>query len=199
VCRGWAGDGDDHRTVELKVVGGSPLMSGLRRLAHAPTWPAEHAQLACFARVRGPAALDRNAASRSLWSLLPAASPRVRAEPHRHGCFRRKATRQTSVPRRRFLTPGAVAGASPGDAAGVSLQLRRLLTAASPARMRHGASGLLPKISDTTSAAPATVGTSRWLSSSRAGRRRRVRRVRAARVCVCAAACSECWPSLARV
>src|SRR5262245_33655977 len=34
-------------------------MRGLRRVAHAPPAPAEHARLACFARVRGPAAPRR--------------------------------------------------------------------------------------------------------------------------------------------
>src|SRR5215510_7837031 len=31
-------------------------MRGLRRVAHAPPWPGDHDRLACFARVRGPAA-----------------------------------------------------------------------------------------------------------------------------------------------
>jgi hypothetical protein len=32
-------------------------MSGFLRVAHAPPWPGEHARLACYARVRGPAAI----------------------------------------------------------------------------------------------------------------------------------------------
>ena len=49
-------------------------MRGLRRVAHAPPWPAEHARRACCAWVGG---LPPPAASRSRWSLLPAASPRM--------------------------------------------------------------------------------------------------------------------------
>src|SRR5437762_9036003 len=52
-------------------------MSGLRTVAHAPRWPAEHAPLACSARFRG---LPPPAASRSLRSLLPAATPRLSFE-----------------------------------------------------------------------------------------------------------------------
>src|SRR5262245_33188428 len=51
-------------------------MRGLRRVAHAPPWPAEHARLACFARIRGPAAPRRQ----SLRSVAPS-----RGDPPRDG------------------------------------------------------------------------------------------------------------------
>src|SRR5215471_7414913 len=50
-------------------------MSGLLRMAHAPSWPGDHDRLACCARVRGLRPPPPFAA------LTPAATPWVRAEP----------------------------------------------------------------------------------------------------------------------
>jgi len=61
-------------------------MRGFRRLAHAPTWPGEHVRLACFASIGG---LPPPAASRSLRSLLPAATPCMMGASR--GCKRERA------------------------------------------------------------------------------------------------------------
>src|SRR5215510_14333520 len=60
------------RVTDLCVIcrffGGSPLMSGLSRVAHAPPWPAAHVPPACSAWVRGlppPAAVRCSAALRA--------------------------------------------------------------------------------------------------------------------------------------
>src|SRR5215510_8276339 len=57
-------------------VGGSPRMRGLLTAAHAPQSPAEHARLACCARVRGLPPPGASRSSRFARSLLPAPSPR---------------------------------------------------------------------------------------------------------------------------
>src|SRR5262249_11377648 len=61
-----------------RFVGGSPLMSGLRRVAHAPPWPGDHDRLACCAQVRGPAAPRRRSLLRFAARSLPRPPPRVR-------------------------------------------------------------------------------------------------------------------------
>src|SRR5262249_36130539 len=67
----------------LLCFGSAPRIARCRLAAHVPPGPAEHARLACFARVRGPAAPRRRSLLRFAARSLPRRPPAYELSAHR--------------------------------------------------------------------------------------------------------------------